>query len=79
MIEKFFLISLFQLKFEEYNLKQELADLTEEYNNLKNSIGLLGNDKLLADYAETLQAIDKMQKKYAFGGRRSRSNNNLTG
>jgi len=68
----------FQLKFEEYNLKQEFADLTEEYNNLKTSIGLLGNEKLLADYAETLQAIDKMQKKYAFGGRRSRSKINLS-
>jgi hypothetical protein len=42
---------------------------------LKTSLGLLGNEKLLADYAETLQAIDKMQKKYAFGGRRNRSNN----
>ena len=63
-----------QLKEEETNLKQELTKLRDEYEELKKGIGLLGNDKLLADYAETLQAIDRMQKKYTFGARRDRTN-----
>ena len=67
----------FQLKFEETSLKEELGRLREEYEELKKGIGLLGNDKLLADYAETLQAIDKMQKKYAFGARRDRINTSM--
>jgi hypothetical protein len=62
-----------QLKCEETRLKQELTQLKSEFVELKASVGLLGNDKLLADYAETLQAIDRMQKKYALGARRDRT------
>ena len=74
LIKKTALNLIFQLKEEETNLKQELSRLRDEYEELKKGIGLLGNDKLLADYAETLQAIDRMQKKYAFGARRDRTN-----
>ena len=66
------------MKFEEHNLKQELTALQDEFDKLKVGIGLLGNEQLLADYTETLQSIDKMQKKYAFGARRDRSSNNLS-
>ena len=50
---------LFQLKLEETSLKEELTRLRDEYEALKKGIGLLGNDKLLADYAHTLMAIDQ--------------------
>jgi hypothetical protein len=38
-----------QLKCEETRLKQELTQLKSEFVELKASVGLLGNDKLLAD------------------------------
>ncbi len=53
-------------------MKQELANLNKEYQALKSKIGILGNDKLMADYTETLRAIDKLQKKYALGGRHTK-------
>ena len=68
---------LFQLKLEETSLKEELTRLRDEYEALKKGIGLLGNDKLLADYAHTLMAIDKMQKKYTLGMKRNRTNTSL--
>ena len=68
---------LFQLKLEETSLKEELTRLRDEYEALKKGIGLLGNDKLLADYAHTLTAIDKMQKKYTLGMKRNRTNTSL--
>jgi len=60
---------LFKLKYDELNLKQELANLNKECKALKSKIGILGNDKLMGDYTETLRSIDKLQKKYALGGR----------